>query len=548
MEANDIWYDNAVAYQLDVATFHDANGDGVGDLRGLTARLDYLRQLGINCLWLMPFHPTGDRDDGYDVTDYYGIDPRLGSFGDFTEMLDEARARGMRVLMDLVVNHTSDQHPWFQAARRSRDSPYRDYYVWATDPQDPQRDQVVFPDHADSVWTYDAVAQQHYFHRFYDFEPALNHGNPAVREEVRRIMGFWLSLGVSGFRVDAAPFLIWPKGPAQHFDDPHEVLRELRRHAARYGLGAALLGEANVAPAQLGGFFGRGDEMNQLFNFLGAERLFLALAREQAAPLHDLQARLPPLPPATQWLNFLRHHDELSLQWLDEDERQAVFQAFGPTPDMQAYGRGLRRRLAPMLDGDPDRIRLAFSLLFSRCGSPLLFYGDEIGMGENLALPGRYPVRTPMQWSDDANGGFSSAAPQALYRDVVRDGAFAFAKVNVVQQWQTPNSQLNWMQQLIAIRRACPELGQGGHAWLDSDDPAVLAETIHLGQGRIVCVHNLARMPRQFTLRHPALCGQPCYELFTRTIRHADTDGRLTLSLAPYGYHWFRVGGLFAPA
>lgn len=548
MEANDVWYDNAVAYQVDVATFYDSNDDGIGDFPGLTSRLDYLRQLGINCLWLMPFHPSSEQDDGYDVIDHYGIDPRFGSFGDFAEFLDEAKVRGIRVLMDLVVNHTSDQHPWFQAARKSKDSPFRDYYIWEREPKDHQRDKLVFPDRYDSVWKYDEATGEYYFHRFHDFEPDLNHGHPAVRDEVRRILGFWLALGVSGFRVDAAPFLIWPKGPAQHFDDPHEYLRKLRRHAVRYGSGAVLLGEANVAPDKLGEFFGNGDELNQLFNFLGAERIFLALARQDVGPICQLSDLLPDLPPGTQWLNFLRHHDEFSLEWLNEEERQEIFQAFAPDPSMQIYGRGLRRRLAGMLDGNQARIRLALSLLFSRSGSPMLFYGDEIGMGEDLSLPDRYPVRTCMQWSDEANAGFSKAPRKCLTRPVLEKGPFAFDKVNVTAQWLDPNSQLHWVRRLIEVRRACPELGLGQHEVLECDGGSgVLAETFYFDSGRVVCVHNLEDRPCTVRIQDPALAGQHCFDLLRRKPHDASADGELVVDLEAYGYCWLRVGSIFAP-
>ncbi|TYO69345.1 DUF3459 domain-containing protein [Pseudomonas sp. CK-NBRI-02] len=547
MEANDTWYDNCVSYQLDVATFHDSNGDGVGDFRGLTARLDYLRELGVNSLLLMPFHPSSERDDGYDVIDHYAVDPRLGTLGDFSEFIDEAKARGMRVMLDLVVNHTSDQHPWFQASRKPG-SPFRDYYVWVDEPDDPHADQVVFPDRYDSVWSYDAQAKGYYFHRFHDFEPALNHGHPRVRREVMQILSFWLALGVDGFRVDAAPFLIWPKGPAQHSEDPHAYLRQIRRHVARYGRGAMLVGEANVAPAQLGSFFGAGDELNQLFNFLGAERIFQALALEDATPLHALRALLPSLPPGTQWMNFLRHHDELSLIWLDQASRETLLDTWAPHPNMRIYGRGTRRRLAPLL-GDPARIRLALSLLFSRSGAPMLYYGDELGMGDALELPDRLAVRTPMQWSAAANAGFSAAPKAQLIRPLIEDGAYGYAKVNVTSQWLKADSQLNYTRRLIEIRRACPELGLGRHEPLECDGgPSVLAESYYLDEGHVLCVHNLSKDARRVTLRHDKLAKRECYELLARRKGRGDAKGQLILQLPGYGCCWWRVGSIFAPA
>ncbi|WP_137973219.1 alpha-amylase family protein [Pseudomonas sp. F(2018)] len=547
MEANDVWYDSAVSYQLDVATFHDSNGDGIGDFPGLTARMDYLRQLGINSLLLMPFHPSSERDDGYDVIDHYGIDPHLGSFGDFSAFMDEARVRGIRVILDLVVNHTSDQHPWFQASRHPG-SPFRDYYVWVDEPDDAHADQVMFPDRYDSVWTYDEQAGAYYFHRFHDFEPSLNHGNPEVRQEVMRILSFWLAMGVDGFRVDAAPYLILPKGPAQHFSDPHEYLRQLRRHASRYGHGAMLVGEANVPPEQLGQFFGNGDGLNQLFNFIGAERIFLALAREDGTPIRELEALLPPLPPSAQWMNFLRHHDELNLAWLDETTREELLDAIAPHPHMRIYGRGTRRRLAPLL-GDPQRVRLALSLLFSRSGAPLLYYGDELGMGDNLELPDRFPVRTPMQWSAQTNGGFSCADPQRLIRPMIADGEYGYARVNVTEQWLQPQSQLNATRALIETRRSCPEFGLGRHEFIECDGgAAVLAESYFLDHGRVVCVHNLSRSACTVRIRHPELADRDCYELISRQVVRADAIGALELHLAPYGYTWWRVGSIFSPA
>ena len=426
-DTSDVWWKTAVVYCLDVETFLDWGGNGKGDIAGLIQRIDYLAEIGVTCLWLMPFYPTPDRDDGYDITDFYGVDERVGTHGDFVELVRTARDRGIRVIVDLVVNHTSDQHPWFRSARSSRTSRYRDWYVWADDPPKTPAKDVVFPDQETSMWQWDEKAGQHYLHRFYKHQPDLNVANPAVRDEIAKIMGFWLELGVSGFRVDAVPFLIETTkgvaGPAP-LPDPHAFLRELRAFLGRRSGDAILLGEVNLSHAQQRRFAGDedGDELTMLFDFIGMQRLYLSLARRDARPLAKALLDRPPLPRDSQWATFVRNHDELTLDKLTERQRQEVFDAFGPDPDMQIYGRGLRRRLPPMLDGDPRRIRMVYSLLFSLPGTPVLFYGEEIGMGEELSAEGRSAVRTTMQWSPDRNGGFSTAPPSRLAAPTVQGG------------------------------------------------------------------------------------------------------------------------------
>ena len=402
---SDLWWKNAVVYCLDVETFLDWNGDGEGDFQGLTQRVDYLAGIGVTCIWLMPFYPSPDRDDGYDVTDFYGVDSRLGTLGDFVEFVRTAKDRGIRVIADLVVNHTSDQHPWFRAARASRNSPYRDYYVWADQPPAGGPKGVTFPDQETSLWRYDERAGQYYHHRFYKHQPDLNVSNPKVRDEIAKIMGFWLELGLSGFRVDAVPFLLEPTGAGEALADPHEYLRDLRSFLSRRSGEAILLGEVNLKAKDVRRFFGDedGDELHMCFNFLGMQAMYLSLARQDTRPLERSLRQLPAIPTDNQWANFVRNHDELTLDKLSDKERAEVFAAFGPDPDMQLYGRGLRRRLPSMLGGDMRRIRLVYSLLFSMPGTPVLFYGEEIGMAENLAVEGRSAVRTPMQWSDEAN-------------------------------------------------------------------------------------------------------------------------------------------------
>ncbi|MDQ3709284.1 MAG: alpha-amylase family protein, partial [Actinomycetota bacterium] len=414
--ADDLWWKDAVLYCLDVETFADGDGDGCGDFTGLTDRIDYLAGIGVTCLWLMPFYPTPGHDDGYDVIDFYGVDPELGTLGDFVAFVRTAAGRGLRVIVDLVVNHTSSQHPWFQQARADRGSPFRDFYVWRDEAPEGPTD-LVFPDTETSNWAYDDVAGQYYLHRFYAHQPDLNISNPAVREEIAKIMGFWLQLGVSGFRVDAVPYLleVLPEGKPR--GDAHDVLVALRAFLSRRRGDAILLGEVNLEAQEVRRFFGEhGDELDMQFSFLTNQALHLSLARCDDAPLRQMLQRLPDVPAGCQWANFVRNHDELTLDKLQSHERDDVFAAFGPDPDMQLFGRGLRRRLPSMVGGDRRRIELAYSLAFSLPGTPVLLYGEEIGMAENLNIPGRLSVRTPMQWTAEPGGGFSTADPASLRR------------------------------------------------------------------------------------------------------------------------------------
>src|SRR3954468_1808595 len=417
-ETADLWWKTAVIYCLDVETFIDWTGDGVGDLPGLAQRIDYLAELGVTCVWLMPFYPSPDRDDGYDITDFYGVDPRLGTHGDVVELITLARDRGIRVIADLVVNHTSNQHPWFQSARASRQSPYRGWYVWRDQPPPDAEKGIVFPDQETSLWQYDEEAGQYYLHRFYKHQPDLDIANPHVREEIERVVGFWSQLGLSGFRVDAVPFLLDTSGAqdAGALPDPHDYLRDLRAFLDRRHGQSILLGEVNLPYPDVRRFFGDedGDELTMCFDFIGMQRLYLSLARNDPAELVKALRSRPDPQHESQWATFVRNHDELTLDKLSDDERKEVFDAFGPKESMQLYGRGLRRRLPPMLGNDPARLRMVYSLLFSLPGTPVLFYGEEIGMGENLAAEGRNAVRTPMQWTPDVNGGFSTADPSRL--------------------------------------------------------------------------------------------------------------------------------------
>jgi trehalose synthase len=529
---SDLWWKNAVVYCVDAEMFLDSDGDGCGDLVGLIERIDYLAGMGVSCLWLMPFYPSVQLDDGYDITDFYGIDDRLGTAGDFAELIRTARDRGVRVIADLVVNHTSDKHPWFQAGR-DPESPYHGYYVWAGEKPEEKPGDVVFPDQEKSNWAYDRKAKQWYLHRFYSHQPDLNVANPAVRDEIAQVVGYWLQQGLAGFRVDAVPFLIEPTGtPQGAIPDPHRLLRDLRRAIARRRGDAILMGEVNLPPGEQRAFFGDedGDELHMVLNFTVNQAMYLALARGEAEPLVRALRALPEIPHECQWANFVRNHDELTLDKLSESEREEVFAAFGPEPEHQLYGRGLRRRLPSMLGNDQDRIRLAYSLAFSLPGTPVLFYGEEIGMHESLEIPGRMSVRSPMQWSSERNRGFTTADAPAR--------PLAPGDAEVAAQRRDPESLLTWMELLIRRRRECPELGFGEMTILDARDPAVLAHRSVWADTTILAVHSFAEEPRAVRLEVGE--ADAVVDLFGADELEAP-DGHVTVELGRYGHRWFRV-------
>ncbi|TBN56168.1 trehalose synthase [Glaciihabitans arcticus] len=545
-DTSDLWWKTAVIYCLDVETYMDWNGDGIGDFEGLSHRMDYLQELGVTCLWLMPFYPTPDKDDGYDVTDFYGVDPRLGNHGDIVEVIRTARDRGMRVIIDLVVNHTSDQHPWFKASRASLDNPYRDYYVWQK--KKPAKEpEPVFPDKEDSIWELDEKTGEYYLHSFYKFQPDLNVTNPKVRDEIAKIMGFWLQMGVSGFRLDAVPFLLDTSGAspaAGELGDPMEYFRSLRSFLGRRSGEAIMLGEVNVERKDQLDFYGGtdGDALTMQFDFIVMQNLYLSLAREDASPLVDAIASRPATHVESQWANFVRNHDELTLDKLSDEEREEVFAAFGPEEEMQVYGRGIVRRLPSMLHGDPRRIRMVYSLLFSLPGTPVLFYGEELGMGENLKIEGRSSVRTPMQWDASANGGFSSASPRKLTAPVT-EGGFSPEHINASAQRHDPDSLLHFMRRLIERYRASAEIGWGEFAVIKQDAPSVLVHSMANGEGRLVALHNLASEPAGVTFRLTDLDeGTKLVDLLLDgTSFHPEEDGTVHVALDGYGHRWLRV-------
>ncbi|OWY68389.1 trehalose synthase [cyanobacterium TDX16] len=535
-----LWYKNAIVYSLDVETFMDSDGDGVGDFPGLTQKLDYLAGLGITCLWLLPFYPSPNRDNGYDVMDYYSVDPRLGTLGDFVEFMHKARERGIRVIVDLVVNHTSIAHPWFQAARSDRNSKYRDYYVWSDNPPPADPKHIAFPDVEDSLWDYDEQAGAYYLHHFYKEQPDLNIANPAVREEICKIMGFWLELGVSGFRIDAAPFLIMGIGiPEAKAEDLEGFLIDMRAFLVSRRADAVLLAEANVDADQIPVYFGNGDKMQLLFSFLLNQHMFLALARQDAAALIDGLKILPDAHRSCQWLNFVRHHDELTLDRLKESEIQEIFQAFAPEENMQMWGRGIRRRLPPMFGGDRQRVELVYSLLLTLPGTPMLRYGEEIGMGDDLSLEGRGSVRTVMQWSSRANGGFSSAPADKLARPAIAKGEYGYQKLNVTSQQRDPISVLSWMERAIRTRKQYPEFGSGKWEIIATEEPSVFAHSSQQNGNTVIAVHNLSAQSCTVSLKsaeYPHLL-----DVFSdRFYEQMDCNSK-EIEISGYGYRWFQL-------
>ena len=540
---DDLWYKNAVLYCLNVETFMDTNGDGCGDFEGLNRRLDYLAGLGVTCIWLLPFYPSPRRDDGYDVTDYYGVDRRFGTAGDFVEFMNQARDRGLRVIVDLVINHTSDQHPWFQDARRNKRSKYRDWYVWSKKRPRNWNQGMVFPGVQKSTWSFDSVAREWYFHRFYDFQPDLNTANPEVRAEIKRIIGYWLELGVSGFRVDALPFVVEQKGP--NLDKPRHdfgFLREMREFLQWREGDAILLAEANVLPNQDLSYFGdEDDRSHMLFNFFVNQNLFYALAAADVRPLIRALEKTRPLPLTAQWGHFLRNNDEVDLGRLTDRQRNLIFRKMGPKKDMQLYGRGIRRRLAPMLEGDRRRLELAYSAMFTLPGTPVVRYGDELAMGDDLSLPERQSTRTPMQWSSEAHAGFTTAKKPVL--PVIDDPVYGYKRLNAADQRRDPNSFLNWTERIIRMRKECPEIGWGDWEAVKCGTPKVLGLRYDWRGNSILVLHNFDASPQ--TVRfHVRGDKTSLVNLLSDDHSEGDRSGNHKLAIEGYGYRWFRVGGL----
>jgi maltose alpha-D-glucosyltransferase / alpha-amylase len=541
MSIDDLWYKNAVIYCLDVEKYQDANGDGIGDFEGLMRRLDYLAGLGVTCVWLQPFYGSPNRDNGYDVSDYYSVHPRHGSLGDFVSFMNHAEAIGMRVIVDLVVNHSSTDCQWFQTARNDPKSFFRDWYVWADERPKNHKSGIVFPGEQTTTWTLDRKAKKYYFHRFYNHQPDLNTWNPYVRAEIHKIMGFWLQLGVSGFRMDAVPFLIEKKGPGVETQQDFNILKEMREFLQWRAGDAVLLAEANVPPDESMNYFGGdGERLQMMLNFAVNQRLFYALATADIEPLVWALEQTQKRPANAQWVQFLRSHDELDLGRLTREQREKVFDAFAPKKTMQLYDRGIRRRLAPMLGNNRQRLELAFSLLFSLPGTPMMQYGDEIGIGDNLKLPERECARTPMQWTSERHGGFSRAA--RVVRPVINDATFGYQKVNVSDMRRDPQSLLNWTERIIRMRKECPEISWGTFSVLRTTEPSVLALRYDWRETSLVTLHNFANRDVKVKLKVGVERDEMLVDVFSDLHSRVRNDGMHLIPLAGYAWRWYRVG------
>ncbi len=542
MAISDLWYKNAVIYCLDVEKYQDANGDGVGDFEGLMRRLDYLQGLGVTCVWLQPFYPSPNRDNGYDVADFYGVHDKHGSLGDFVAFMRHAEALGVRVIIDLVVNHTSTDSPWFKRARTSPDDFFREWYVWSDIRPKNHKDGIVFPGQQTTTWTWDRTAKQFYFHRFYNHQPDLNTWHPYVRAEIQKIMGFWLQLGVSGFRMDAVPFLIEKKGPGVEHQMDFNLLKEMRDFLQWRSSEAVMLAEANVPPDESLDYFGaEGDRLQMMLNFPVNQRLFYALATGDIDPLVRALEDTKRRPPNAQWVQFLRSHDELDLGRLTPDQRQKVFEAFGPEKRMQLYNRGIRRRLTPMLGNDRKKLELAFSLLFSLPGTPMMQYGDEIGIGDDLRLPERECARTPMQWTSDRHAGFSRA--KKVVRPVISDGVYGYKKLNVADQRRDPESLLNWTERIIRVRKECPEISWGNFVVLRTNVPEVLAIRYDWRNTSLLTLHNFSSAKQTVKVKVDTDHDGLLVEVFDGHHSKAQNDGLHRVTMDPHAWRWYRVGG-----
>ncbi|HEY1012106.1 MAG TPA: maltose alpha-D-glucosyltransferase [Herpetosiphonaceae bacterium] len=534
------WFKDAIFYELHVRAFQDSNGDGNGDFRGLTERLDYLKGLGVDCLWLLPFFASPGRDDGYDVADYCSVHPAYGTLDDVVAFLDAAHARGLKVMTDLVINHTSDQHAWFQQARQP-DSPYRDYYVWSDTDQKYTDARIIFTDTERSNWTWDPVAGAYFWHRFFSHQPDLNYENPKVLEEILNVMKFWLDLGFDGFRVDAVPYLIEREGTnCENLPETHVILKAMRRYVDENYPGCVLLAEANQWPDDVRPYFGDGDEFHMAFNFPVMPRLFMGLRKEDHGPIVDIVKRTPVIPENCQWATFLRNHDELTLEMVTDEERDYMYKEYAADPRMK-INVGIRRRLAPLMENGRRRIELLNSLLLTLPGSPIIYYGDEIGMGDNVYLGDRNGVRTPMQWSTDRNAGFSKADGARLYSPVIADSVYGYQAVNVEAQESTQSSLLNWMKRLIRIRKQYKVFGRGGIEFLYATNHKVLAFVRSYQDELVLIVSNLSRFVQPVELDLQALTGYRPVEMIGETPFPLIGQLPYFLTLGPHGFYWFRL-------
>lgn len=536
--ANPLWYQKAIFYEVNIQSFYDSDGDGWGDLKGLTQKLDYFAALGVDCLWLLPFYESPMRDGGYDISDYCKVNPLYGTLDDFKLLLAEAHLRDLKIIIDLVVNHTSDAHPWFQAARQDRKSPYHEYYVWSDTDQKYQDARIIFLDTEKSNWTWNEGTGEYYWHRFYSHQPDLNYDNPAVLEEMEKILDFWLALGIDGFRVDAVPYLVEREGTnCENLPETHEILKKMRRFVEEKYPGRVLLCEANQWPKDVVGYLGNGDEFQMAFNFPLMPRIFMALKQANAAPIQWAMEQLPSIPSNCQWGTFLRNHDELTLEMVTEEERQYMWAQYSPDPRYR-LNLGIRRRLAPLLENDHRRIALAFSLLFSLPGAPFLYYGDEIGMGDDVTLFDRNGLRTPMQWDDSPNAGFTTAVHP--YAPVIHSAEFPLSQVNVAVQQSDPSSLWHLLRRMIELRHVHGVLPTPAFEWVKCQEPGIAAFLRSDDSEVLLAVHNLNAKSVTITLTPGTRTAEGWVDLFSGE-RFEAGDHALKLTLQPYQYLWLKA-------
>ncbi len=536
-----LWYKDAIIYQVHVRTFHDSNGDGIGDFRGLEQKLDYLQELGISAIWLMPFFPSPLRDDGYDIGDYYSVHPSYGTLEDFRKLLDSAHRLDIRVIIEMVLNHTSDQHPWFQEARSSQNGSRRDWYVWSDTDTRYKDARIIFLDTEKSNWAWDPTSKSFYWHRFFSHQPDLNYDNPAVREQMWDVMKFWLEMGVDGFRLDAVPYLVEREGTnCENLPETHTVLKELRRRLDEHFPGRMLLAEANQWPADLRPYFGNSDEFHMAFHFPLMPRMFMGLKLEDRKPITEILQQTPEIPSACQWSLFLRNHDELTLEMVTDIERDYMYDTYAQNKTMR-LNLGIRRRLAPLLNNDRRRIELMNGMLMSLPGTPIIYYGDEIGMGDNISLGDRNGVRTPMQWTGGWNAGFSNAEPERLYAPIIHDPVYGYSAVNVISQRESEHSLFHWMQRIIAVRKSSAVFGRGTIEFLFPANHRILAYLRRLGNETVLIVNNLSSAAQAVELDLRRHKGNVLIEMFGNNLFPRVGELPYLLTLGPYQSYWFRL-------
>jgi maltose alpha-D-glucosyltransferase / alpha-amylase len=536
-----LWYKDAVIYQVHVRTFFDSNGDGIGDFQGLEQKLDYLQELGVNAIWLMPFFPSPLRDDGYDIADYWSVHSSYGNLEDFKKFLGTAHERGIRVIIEMVLNHTSDQHPWFQESRSAQDNPRRDWYVWSDTDTRYKGVRIIFLDTEMSNWAWDPISKAYYWHRFFSHQPDLNYDNPAVRAEMWNVMKFWLEMGVDGFRLDAVPYLVEREGTnCENLPETHEILKELRQKLDEQFPGRMLLAEANQWPANLRPYFGEGNEFHMAFHFPLMPRMFMGVKLEDRKPITEILQQTPEIPSSCQWCLFLRNHDELTLEMVTDTERDYMYDSYAQNKTMR-LNLGIRRRLAPLLENDRRRIELMNGILMSLPGTPIIYYGDEIGMGDNINLGDRNGVRTPMQWNGGWNGGFSIADPESLYAPLILNPVYGYPAVNVLSQKRSEHSLLSWMRRIIAVRRSTRVFGNGSIEFLYPANHRILAYVRQYGNETVLVVNNLSNAAQAVELDLKRYKGNILIEMFGKNIFPRVGELPYLLTLGPYQFYWFRL-------